>query len=372
MAKLTTPINRLHFLDSLRGIAALIVVFHHFMVFNGNALRSKVSAPFMNVLYFISDLNVEAVLFFFVISGFSIGLAQRGELLKSRSAANIYFYKRFKRILPIYLIALGLAALVGLFINSLQKESYSLANLLGNLLFLQTAAGATDYWFSPYGQNGPLWSLAYEMFFYIFFPIFSVLLLKTKSFENKIIAFCFLICCTLASIVVNKSFVFIPLFAFLSFFIVWWMGFEIAVEYLNRAPDFIFWGLLLGTCCILLLLQHRIPSATIIEIIKSLLIGSFLYLTLFLNLQWSSKVKNGLKAMINKVFKSLGHGSYALYALHYPIFILMNHLGVRWTYQIIFIFVLVICCIFLEKALTRQKFSIFALNYMLVNQKKLG
>ncbi len=367
-----TPIKRMPFLDSLRGIAALMVVFHHFMVFNSEVLSAIAPGSLMRVFYFVSDLNVEAILFFFVLSGFSIGLAQKGELLNSRAATNAYLYKRFKRILPIYVIALALAALVGLVINSLEKESYSLTNLLGNILFLQTATGATHYWFSPYGQNGPLWSLAYEMFFYVLFPLFSLLLLKFKIFKTKAIVFVLLILCAFTCIAVNKYLLFIPPLAFLSFFIVWWGGFQIAIDYLNRKPDFIFWGILLIICMVLLALQHWIPSTSIIEIIKALLIACFLYVALFFNLRWTAVLKNRFKNAVNVVFNAIGHGSYALYALHYPVFILMSYFGIKWIYQIIFIFALIGCCIFLEKTLTNKKFKILTLNYMLINRKRIG
>jgi peptidoglycan/LPS O-acetylase OafA/YrhL len=372
MTSLPTQTQRMHFLDSLRGIAALVVVFHHFMVFNGDILADKFSTSTMSVFHFISDLNVEAVLFFFVISGFSIGLAQRGQFLSSRAGTNNYFYKRFKRIVPIYLIGLGLAALVGLCINSLQEESYRFFNLLGNLLFLQTSAGATNYWFSPYGLNGPLWSLAYEMFFYIFFPLFSLLIFRYKIFKVKINVFILLVLCTLICIVINKYLFFIPPLAFLSFFIIWWAGFQISKEYLERIPDYTFWGMLLIMCMLLLVFQSYIPSTSIIEIIEALLIASFLYLSLFLNLHWVSGIKNTLKNIINRLFKAIGHGSYALYALHYPVFLLMNHFEIKWSYQIFFIFILIICCIFLEKKISAEKFRMFALNYMLINHKKIG
>lgn len=368
----SAPIQRMHLLDSLRGLAALIVVFHHFMVFNGEVLKAKVSPPIMNVFHFISDLNVEAVLFFFVISGFSIGLAQRGTLLNNQAETNIYLYKRFKRIIPTYLIALGIAFLVGLIIKSLQQESYSFTNLLGNLLFLQTSAGATNYWFSPYGQNGPLWSLAYEMFFYLFFPAFSVFLVKTKIFKSKISVFFGLAFVTLISVSVNKYITFIPPFAFLSFYLIWWAGFQVAIEYLKRKSDFVFWGLLLIVCIVLLVLQQLIPSTSIVEIIKALLIACFLYFALFLNLHWISKLKDWFKTLINKLFNVIGHGSYALYALHYPVFILMGHFEIKWMYQLIFIFGLIIYCIFLENKITRKKFKMFALNYMLINHKRIG
>ena len=85
--------KRLATLDSLRGLAALVVVFHHFMVFNTNAVQMLVPKTIHDIFLCVSDLNNEAVLFFFVLSGFSIGLAQKGKLISNRPAFNNYLYK---------------------------------------------------------------------------------------------------------------------------------------------------------------------------------------------------------------------------------------------------------------------------------------
>lgn len=372
MAEHKLTFKRLHFLDSLRGLAALIVVFHHFMVFNTSYLQAKFSPFVMNIFYFISDLNVVAVLFFFILSGFSIGLAQKGKLIESRLEANEYFYKRFKRILPIYWIALGLAGLVGIFVHALEANTYHFYNLLGNLLFLQTSPLTGNYWFSPYGNNGPLWSLSYEMFFYLFFPLFSACLFKKPFIQQKWILWPILFFITLSAILINKYLFFIPYAAFLSFFIVWWAGFKIAQAYIKQKKEWMFWGIIFIGALTLVIFKNRIPSASIIEIAKALLIAVFFYSLLLLNGYWHSKFKNMIKKAFNKAFNAVGHGSYALYALHYPFFIYMNHTKLDLVYQIILIFALIICCIFLEKNINNKKFRIFALNYMFIKRNKIG
>jgi peptidoglycan/LPS O-acetylase OafA/YrhL len=49
-------------------------------------------------------------------------------------------------------------------LNNNLAERLGWQTLLGNILFLQSIAVA------PFGTNGPLWSLAYEFWFYIWFP----------------------------------------------------------------------------------------------------------------------------------------------------------------------------------------------------------
>ena len=45
------------------------------------------------------------------------------------------------------------------------RQTIGLPTLLGNLAFLQ------DFFARPYGSNGPLWSLSYEFWFYLVFPL---------------------------------------------------------------------------------------------------------------------------------------------------------------------------------------------------------
>lgn len=359
-----THYKRLHFLDSLRGIAALLVVFHHFMVFNEKQLESWVSKPLLQIFRFISDLNVEAVLFFFVLSGFSIGLAQKGDFLDNKERTNNYFYKRFKRILPIYWLALAFAFFIGLLISNHKEASYSLNNLLGNLLFLQTSAQATAYWFSPYGNNGPLWSLAYEFFFYLFFPLISWTVFHLNWLKSRRLLWTSLFILSLFSIAINKYILFNPPFAFLSYFIIWWAGFQIARDQMHNRKSLFFWFVIIIASVLMQMFKHQVPSTSMIEIAKGLLIASLFYLLLLLNTIWHSPFKNNIKNIFNFCFEQVGHGSYALYALHYPLFIYLDHYKILWMYQIISIFGLLICCIFLEKWTIKKAFRIFKLNYM--------
>src|SRR5690606_32102718 len=120
--------KRLIILDSLRGLAALIVCFHHFFVFNHGALQNIFSQKTYSTFSFISDLNLEAVLFFFVLSGFCIGLSTKGKNEFSRETLNNYLYRRFKRILPVFWIALAFTWFCGLLMNRLHLFDYSLRN----------------------------------------------------------------------------------------------------------------------------------------------------------------------------------------------------------------------------------------------------
>jgi hypothetical protein len=56
----------------------------------------------------------------------------------------------------------------------------SVANLLGNMLFLQ------DIWVPPFGSDAPLWSLSYEFWYYLLFPLFLVAFVGSVSTRRRI------------------------------------------------------------------------------------------------------------------------------------------------------------------------------------------
>lgn len=70
-------LSRIHTVDALRGLAASIVVFHHvFIIFPSPFQVLHHDHEWLyTVANFISNLNVEAVILFFIISGFSIRLS---------------------------------------------------------------------------------------------------------------------------------------------------------------------------------------------------------------------------------------------------------------------------------------------------------
>lgn len=117
--------KRIAILDGLRGVAAGMVVFHHWWIAYP---RARGTALF-EIGNFVSNLNYLAVLFFFCLSGFSIGI--KYHRFESRQEVKSFLIKRLKRIVPIAYLSLLLSWL-------LCKGGFSLKNLLGNLLFLQT------------------------------------------------------------------------------------------------------------------------------------------------------------------------------------------------------------------------------------------
>jgi peptidoglycan/LPS O-acetylase OafA/YrhL len=139
-------------LDSVRGIAVLMVLFLHGIA---RPLDAKLSAP-GEVLLSISQNGGAGVNLFFVLSGFLI----TGILLDAKAQPEYYrrFYtRRALRILPALL-----ATLLLLFIGGWINWRFALVSIV----FLANSAPLIGV---PL-QYGPLWSLAVEEHFYLIWP----------------------------------------------------------------------------------------------------------------------------------------------------------------------------------------------------------
>ena len=135
--------------------------------------------------YFITGFGHQAVMAFFVLSGFLVGgaIVSRGDA--GQWSWSDYAITRMTRLWTVLLPALLLTALwdnLGIaitgssFYNGALAEMYnsgpppdpsrySINTFFGNLAFLQTIAVPT------FGSNGPLWSLANEFWYYVLFPL---------------------------------------------------------------------------------------------------------------------------------------------------------------------------------------------------------
>jgi peptidoglycan/LPS O-acetylase OafA/YrhL len=354
--------NRIKIIDSLRGIAALIVVFHHFMVFNSTGMQSHVNHNVWSLLLFISDLNIEAVLFFFIISGFCIGLSLKGILPIQKSSFKNYLIKRCRRILPIYFIGLIMAFLSGLIINRLsQDNSFSFINLAGNLLFLQTPISVV-HWFSPYGNNGPLWSLSYEMFFYIFFPIFSILLVK-RSIKTTYLITSLLLIITTICLVINRYLFFLPWFSFLSLFIIWYFGYILFQHYTSNKRNHAFFIFVFSISTTICFYKDLIPSDSLYLVFKGLLMASIFYFFMCIYQTRRFVILNKIEQIIIFLFYQIGKGSYMLYVSHYIILILCNFYHLNLYETIVALLTNIIFSIKLEALIHQSTFEKRAVIY---------
>lgn len=358
------PNRRLAILDSFRGIAALIVVFHHIFVFNLPIFEEYCPEWLFKTAAFVSDLNRLAVMFFFVLSGFVIYLASAKLDFFVKTDLNYYLYRRFRRILPLYWITLFFSWLMGAWGQALDDPAFSPLNLLGNLLFFQTSSKVPPYWAQPYGLNGPLWSLAYEMFYYLFFPglLWLTRVIWNKSTDaDKLLVVSFLLACLA---ILAKKLIFIPHLSFMALLPLWMAGYYLASLYTQQKNnDGLTFALSLGMLTSWLF-KDLLPSDTWISLAQAwcvIVIPAYLIYRIPALLT----IVNSMFRPLNGILTPIGEGSYAIYLLHYPAIWLMAD---RWQLPLgTQILILVILCwlsILLEQWISQRPFSWLKRNYV--------
>lgn len=142
--------------EGLRGIAALMVLYCHLL-----APEIALDPGYVpSDLFWRIETGHAAVLFFFVLSGYVIGLTNSASVWSGGASRN-YLWRRFVRLYPMYF----LAVLLGFAVRPLD----SWGDLLGNFLLLQNAAPYGDWRVPRLQGNTNLWSLNYEALYYLLF-----------------------------------------------------------------------------------------------------------------------------------------------------------------------------------------------------------
>ena len=162
-------------IEAARGLCAMYVVVAHIVQIFGYRKLFRDSYPI--IIDLLSGYAHEAVICFFLLSGFSIHYVSMSRNLADRSGLRDYFFLRFRRIYPIFLVGICitfigyfLGAGIGLNTHVLALHSVSLRQALANLLFLGDRNNIPGTLFATLETNAPLWSLSYEIPYYLIYP----------------------------------------------------------------------------------------------------------------------------------------------------------------------------------------------------------
>jgi len=144
-------------LEALRGICAGLVFYAH--VFFPAPALDPVYAPSARFWWF--NLGGVAVLMFFVMSGYAIGLSVRTPF--STAGARHYLGRRALRLLPV-----GTAAVLLAWLLRPETDGHT---VMGNLLFLQNdfPYPVVGWSFPTLLNNAALWTLNFEALYYLVF-----------------------------------------------------------------------------------------------------------------------------------------------------------------------------------------------------------
>lgn len=171
------------FIEFTRWVAAIMVIVGHtrqWLMVDYNKLLHKTFL--WKLFYIVTGASHEAVVVFFVISGYLIGGIS---ILRARTKgfdATLYFIHRFSRIYTVLIPALVLGLILdnvgklmvpGIYqsqpgrvpaaLSQVPAMGLNVSTFVGNLGMLQTIL------VPPLGTNGPLWTLACEWWYYILF-----------------------------------------------------------------------------------------------------------------------------------------------------------------------------------------------------------
>ena len=173
-------------LDLVRGVSALLVLIAHVRsLVLVDFVQIENASIFMKMGYFLTGIHHQAVIVFFILSGFFVGGSVLQAVRRGRFSWKRYASARLTRLWIVLFPALVLTCVLDLWGQRLAPEVYAgecyrafqsgpsesqpislgLGTFLGNLVFLQTIV------VRPYGTNGPLWSLANEFWYYVLFPL---------------------------------------------------------------------------------------------------------------------------------------------------------------------------------------------------------
>jgi len=157
--------QKLYGLDHLRALAIILVFFFHYFIVSGGEPEW---------LPKVASFGWTGVDLFFVLSGFLISSQLFSQIKQERLISfRIFFLKRFFRIVPAFLVTVGIYFCFPFF-----REKEALPPLWRFLTFTQNFGLNIK-------ENGTFshcWSLCVEEHFYLFLPLILIFLQKTKLF----------------------------------------------------------------------------------------------------------------------------------------------------------------------------------------------
>ncbi len=190
-------------LDMFRAAAAFLVLIAHWrtlLFIDGSQLRHL--NPGFLFLYLVTKFGHQAVVVFFVLSGFLVGRTVLRPVWSKNWSTKKYLIHRFTRLEVVLIPALILcwfwdALGIHLFHRSAIYMGtagfgvipYNVAQALklhvffGNIAFLQTVFVPT------FGSDDPLWSLTNEFWYYILFPCIVISVAAGFSAVKRVAAF---------------------------------------------------------------------------------------------------------------------------------------------------------------------------------------
>jgi peptidoglycan/LPS O-acetylase OafA/YrhL len=283
--------KRLHFIDSLRGLAALYVVLHHIVAIPSPALAvPKLVHPFI-------EFGYSGVFLFFVISGFSLTLTMPRHVATG-SPLTSYTLSRLFRIAPLFYFMIAVMVCFYWVEFGYRPSSKTIAV---NISFIFNMV--------PHYQDGIVWAswtIGVEMIYYVMFPL---ILAATTSWKVAITAVSVILFAAIEQLPQARPIIFFIFLGYLPIFLFGEFSFEV-FEQLSRRSYARTCGYVLTSAAIAILgiSMFAIKSD---ELIPFRLFSGVGYSFLLIGLGLAP-----LSAIVNRVTSFLGKISYSIYLCH--------------------------------------------------------
>lgn len=315
------------FLDLSRWLAAAMVFVGHLrnpMFFGYSDLDVMQQTLPVKLWYFITGWHMEAVIVFFVLSGFLVGGLSCAKISSNSFRPSAFAIDRITRLYAAFLPALLLTYLLDMsgnyFFGSVgfwdhshpmiaQKVStVAFETILNPQTFIGNLAMLQEFTVEPLGSNQPLWSISMEFWFYTIFGLIALGWISSGMFKNIIMIGASLIIVFLLG---QTFFVYLGL---------WFIGLVLAfIPYYRRLYPTVALFLFLLILTVVRLKQNVFDQDETFRIVKNYIVAfSFGLLILSMRNQ-KSKVLIRM-AKINRFFADF---SYSLYLIHFPLMLFL-------------------------------------------------
>jgi peptidoglycan/LPS O-acetylase OafA/YrhL len=312
-------------LDMARGVAALAVMAGHvralfFVAYHDLPHHTVGLAGF----YAATTLGHQSVIVFFVLSGFFIVSSIVQSVEDGRWSWRIYLVNRIVRLSLVLIPALVLccildhigmawastAALYHRPVKDLIATSVAsletVHNFVGNFFYVQSIL------VQPFGSDGPLWSLSYEFWYYILFPVALCALTKGLSLTARVVCFCLaiLVVCFIGSTISL-------------YFLIWLLGGAIGISSVKNWVQVPLLGgnataASLPLLCVLgFSVAWPLNSAFLTDAIVALGFGLWIYLLI-------GMPEKPVGKCYTITARAVAGFSYTLYLVHFPVLFLMR------------------------------------------------
>ena len=312
----------------VRGLAAFLVVIGHARNFLFIDYQ-QLSAPshWVSVLFLITKAGHQGVIIFFVLSGYLISGSVLRSVQRGAWSWPSYLSHRLIRLWTVLLPGLILCALLDHYALShhlaptlyqdgaANHMSVDVAQRLTPTIFLQNLFFLQVMVAPPFGSDTALWSLAYEFWYYILFPLGFVVIARNSKLRAR------LLCAGLFIVVAWSA------RCYLSLFPVWLGGTVLALIPTRRLPLITRWLATLVYVPFFFLCASNRFLHDYSDYLLSVATVLFLWVIL-------SATSESRSTILVRGTQEFARFSYSTYVVHMPFLLLLTALSVgdeRWT-----------------------------------------